>query len=206
MNAEEFTATVRTDNDTALSRLGSSKSLYADTAGEMDPETVLEAAAAAERTASETFGAWTDDDAAGEFFASVANEERDHYEQVLAELGTDAVETDVTAMHEGLRARTDSIERLGAFVGRALVAEKSKEQVTGFFVGQADPQTASTFRALGGDLDEQLAGATDHLAALCASDDDWERALEAARETIQTAYETYTDQLESMGVNPKPVC
>ncbi|MDZ7745065.1 MAG: rubrerythrin family protein [Halobacteriales archaeon] len=206
MNAEEFTATVRADNDTALSRLGSSKSLYADTAGEMDPETVLRAAAAAERTASETFEEWADDDAAGEFFGTVADEEHDHYEQVLAELDADAVESDVTEMHEELRARTDPVERLGAFVGRALVAEKSKEQVTGFFVGQADPQTASTFRALGDDLDGQLARATDHLAALCASDDDWQRALDAAGETIQTAYETYTDQLEEMGVNPKPVC
>ena len=205
MNADEFTETVRADNDTALSRLGSSKSLYADTAGEMDPETVLRTAAAAERTASETFDEWADDDVDG-FFAAVAEEERDHYEQVLAELDAADVSADVTAMHEELRARTDTVERLGAFVGRALVAEASKEQTTGFFVGQADPQTASTFRALGDDLDGQLTRATDLLGETCDGEGDWERALAAANETVQTAYETYTDQLESMGVNPKPVC
>jgi len=78
--------------------------------------------------------------------------------------------------------------------------------VTGFFVGQAKPQAADLFRGMGDDLDAQLDRAAELLEARCASEDDWERALEAASGAIQTAYEEYTERLESMGVNPKPVC
>ena len=137
MTLEEFIETIRDGNATALSRLGSSKSLYADTEGEMEAEAVLAAAATAEHHA----------------------------------------------------------------------AEKSKEQVTGFFVGDADPETARLFRGMGEDLDAQLERATDRLAAECGDDEGcWERAEDAATGAIQAAYDEYTERLESMGVNPKPVC
>ncbi len=119
MNADEFLATVRDDNETALSRLGSSKSLYAETEGDLEPETVFRAAADAEYAASETFGQWADDAAAEEVretFADFADQERDHY------------------------------------------------------------------------------------------DDDWDAALDAASGAIGAAYDEYTETLEGMGVNPKPVC
>ena len=212
MTPEEFTDAVRDANDTALSRLGSSKALYADTAGEMEAEEVLTAAATAEHHAAETYAAWADDaeadgdDELAAAFATTAEEERDHYETVAGEL--DAHEPGETpAVQAYLRGLDGDVERLGGFIGRTLAAEKSKEQVTGFFVGDADPQTARLFRDMGDDLDAQLERATELLTARCGDDSErWEQAREAASGAIQAAYDEYTERLESMGVNPKPVC
>jgi rubrerythrin len=208
MTDSEFVETVREANNTALSRLGSSKSLYADTMGEMDIEEVLQAAATAEHHAAETYGVWAEsaEGDVADAFAETADEERDHYATVVGELD-DHDPGEVPAIQSYLRGLDDEIERLGGFVGRTLAAEKSKEQMTGFFVGKADPQTASLFRGMGDDLDAQLERAIECLEATCGDDEDcWERAEEVASEAIQTAYEEYTERLESMGVNPKPVC
>ncbi|WP_135829199.1 rubrerythrin family protein [Halorussus halobius] len=214
MNSDEFLDAVRDDNETALSRLGSSKSLYAETEGEMEAEGVYRAAAAAEHAASETFQNWADDEAGGqqvrEAFAAFAEQERDHYEQVVAKLDGETVDDhdpgEVPAIHEYLRDLDGDAARVGGFLGRTLASEKSKEQMVGFFVGQADPQTAQLFRDLGGDLDGQLERGTEVLAAVCDGEDDWDEALAAASGAIQAAYEEYTETLEGMGVNPKPVC
>lgn len=207
MDSEAFVQAVRTDNETALSRLGSSKSLFADTRGEMEPEDVLEAAATAEHHAAETYGTWAEagDDETAAAFADAAREERSHYELVAGELdGHEAGE--VPAIQSYLRGLDGSVERLGGFVGRTVAAENSKTQITGFFVGKADPQTADLFRSMDDDLEAQMRRARERLEAECSSDDDWERAKEAADGAIEAAYEEYTERLESMGVNPKPVC
>ncbi len=211
MNADDLLAAVRSDNETALSRLGSSKSLYAATGGEMDADAVLAAAADAEHAASETFRAWADgtssdtDEAAAEVFAATADEEEAHYETVAAELD-DHEPGAVPALQAHLRGLDDTVERAGGLLGRTLAAGKSKEQTTGFFVGQADPQTADLFRDLRADVDDQRERALELLEAVCEDDADWERAREAATAAIQAAYEEYTESLEAMGVNPKPVC
>ncbi|MFC4448677.1 rubrerythrin family protein [Halorussus aquaticus] len=210
MNADEFLDTVRDENETALSRLGSSKSLYAETEGEMEPETVFRAAAEAEYAASETFQQWADDEASDQqvrdAFEEFAEQERDHYEQVVAKLDEDHEPSEVPAIHEYLRGVEDDPRRVGGFLGRTLASEKSKEQMVGFFVGQADPQTAQLFRDLGDDLDGQLERGRELLESVCESDEDRDAALEAASGAIQAAYEEYTETLEGMGVNPKPVC
>jgi len=208
MTAEELVEDVREENKTALSRLGSSKALYADTMGEMEGEEVLAAAATAEHHAAETYETWADEEtgAVGDAFRETADEERDHYETVAGELD-DHDPGETPAIQSYLRDLDGPVERLGGVVGRTLAAEKSKEQMTGFFVGQADPQTSRLFRGMGDDLDAQLERATDLLEAECGEDADcWERAGEAATGAIQTAYEEYTERLEGMGVNPKPVC
>ena len=210
MTADDFVERVREDNRTALSRLGSSKALYADTGGEMDEETVLRAAAVAERAAGETFAAWADsepDEEAAAAFRETADEERDHYERVLGTLDAEQVEVaEVPAIQAYLRDLDDTVERAGGLLGRTLAAEKSKDQLVGFFVGQADPQTSQLFRELGSELDDQLDRAESLLDAVCEGNEDRERALEAASGAVQTAYEEYTERLEEMGVNPKPVC
>ena len=209
MDADELVETVRKERETALSRLGSSKSLYAATRGEMEAGAVLEAAANAEYDAHETFSTWADDedhDAAREAFETTAAEEHDHYERVLEHLDEFDPALDPSAMQEVLRGYDDTVSRAGGFLGRVLATEKSKSQMTGFFVGQADPQTAQLFRELKADVDEQLKRATALLSEVCDSEEDWKRAEEAAGETIGAAYEEYTESLESMGVNPKPVC
>ena len=207
----DFVDSVREANQTALSRLGSSKALYAETDGDLDPEPVLRAAAIAEDAASETFAAWADDEEnaeAAELFATVADEEADHYETVAAELddAPRAADNDVPAIQSVLRSFDDTVERAGGLVGRCLVAKKSKEQYTGYFTGEADPQTASLFRGLGSDVAEQIDAAADLIETVCADEADHERAQEAARKAIQAAYDEYTESLEAMGVNPKPVC
>ena len=208
MTPDEFVDAVRTDNKTALSRLGSSKSLFADTHGQMNAEDVLTAAATAEHHAAATYETWADAESGdvAEAFAETAREEREHYETVAGELDShDPGEP--PAIQAYLRGLDETVERLGGFVGRTIAAEKSKEQVTGFFVGDADPQTAALFRGMGDDLDAQMERAKSLLAAECGDDDAcWDRALEAANGAIDAAYDEYTDALESMGVNPKPVC
>ncbi|WP_327050611.1 rubrerythrin family protein [Halomicrococcus gelatinilyticus] len=207
MDADQFVSTVRDDAETALSRLGSSKSLYAATGGEMDADEVYRAAADAEHAARRTFETWADAEAGdvSALFASVADTERDHYERVVADL-SDHDPGAVPAVHEFLREQEDTVARLGGFVGRTLASEQSKGQMVGFFTGQADPQTAQLFRDLKGDLDEQRERALAVLADRCEGDEDWERARDAATGAIEAAYDEYTRSLESMGVNPKPVC
>ncbi|GGN26697.1 rubrerythrin family protein [Halarchaeum nitratireducens] len=210
MTPDEFVESVRDDNDTALSRLGSSKSLYAATGGDLEPDEVLHAAADAEHAAAETFADWAADEGtdtpAGETFADAADQEREHYEIVLGELDDHEPGDDVSAMQAYLRDLDTTVERAGGMIGRVLATEKSKEQYTGFFTGQADPMTASTFRDLKGDLEGQLDAARALLDTICADETDWDAAKAAADGAIQAAYDEYTEQLESMGVNPKPVC
>jgi len=207
----EFLDDVRTDNKTALSRLGSSKALYAETDGDIEADTVLRAAAIAEDTARETFEQWADDEAneaAAGLFADLADQEADHYETVAGKLddAPDAGDADLPAIQSTLRGFESTVERVGGLVGRCLVAKKSKEQYTGYFVGDADPRTASVFRGLGGDVEDQLDRAAELIESVCETAEDVDRAREAAGEAIQAAYDEYTDSLESMGVNPKPVC
>ncbi|XVH31439.1 rubrerythrin family protein [Haloferacaceae archaeon DSL9] len=209
MSATDLLESLRTDADTELSRLGSSKALFAETDGEMDADEVLRAAAVSERAAAETFESWADDEsngAAREAFATTADEEVAHYETIRDRLGEDPEPAEVPPLHAYLRDLDGTVERAGGFLGRLLVTRASKSQFTGFFVGRADPKTASVFRGFGDDLDAQLDRAQELLDEVCDSEDDWERAREAARGAIDVSYETYIEALESLGVNPKPVC
>lgn len=207
-DAETVLDRVRESNQTALSRLGSSKSLYASTDGDIDTEPVLEATADAEYAAWQTFDEWAGDESneqAREAFETTVDEERSHYETVserLEEYDPD----DVPALHEYLRGLESTVPRAGAFAGRILASKRSKEQVVGFFVGNADPQSAQLFRDFGDDLDDQLERVNDLLEAVCDSDDEWDRAEEAATEAIEATYGEYVESLEAMGANPKPVC
>lgn len=207
---EAFVDAVREENQTPLSRLGSSKSLYAETAGEIDTEPVLEATATAEHAAWQTFQAWAADESnevVREFFEHVAAQERGHYEQVTDRLGSEVPPSEtVPAIHDYLRRRTGTVERLGAFVGRTLASKRSKDQIVGYFVGDADPQTAQLFRGFGADLDDQLSEAISLLEDLGLDEAGFERARAAATTAIEAAYDEYVEALESMGVNPKPVC
>lgn len=209
MTPEAFVDAVTTETNTALSRLGSSKALYAATNGDLDASTVLEAAAAAEYHAATTYDHWAETeqhDQALDVWTTTAEEERDHYDRVLAELDTDHDPGDPPPIHTHLRTLDTPLERGGAFLGRTLAASRSKDQYTGYFVGQANPGLADLFRELGSDLDDQMNRGEALLTDLCSTDSDWATAETAAVETIETAYEHYVDTLESLGVNPKPVC
>lgn len=209
-DSNAFVEAVREANQTPLSRLGSSKYLYAETGGEIETEPVLVAAAKAERAAWQTFEGWAEDEAneaVSEFFETVAEEERIHFERVTEQVGTPVEDPDaIPALHEYLRKQTETVDRLGAFVGRVLASKRSKDQVVGYFVGNADPQTAELFREFRDDVDGQLERATALLEALECDESELDRAREAASDAIGAAYREYVERLESMGVNPKPVC
>jgi len=209
MSASDVRNAVQEAKATELSRLGSSKSLYAATGGEMEGDAVLAAAADADAAAADAFEAWAEseeNEQAREVFEGAAVDERDHVETILAELGDHVPDTEDDAMADHLHTIEGTVARAGAFLGRVLVADGSKSQYVGYFVGNADPQTASVFRDLRGDLDEQEERALELLDAVCESDADWDAAETAALETVATAYEAHVATLEDLGVDPKPVC
>ena len=206
---EAFLDALQDDNETMLSRLGSSRSLYAETHGELETEPVLRAAAQAERAASETFAQWAEDESdpdARAFFERVAAQERGHYDTILDIGVSDEASVDPSRVHEYLRQLEDTDERIGGFVGRCLVSKRSKTQTVGFFVGNADPQMADVFRGFGTDLDEQLTDAAELFDTVCEDEESWARATEAAETAIEAAYDEYVENLEAQGLKPKPVC
>jgi hypothetical protein len=207
MDAADLTESVRSSNKTELSRLGSSKTLYAQTGGDLKTTPVL--AAAADRTyhAAELLAGWAadGDDAVADGFAAMAETVRGHYEDIVAELEAHDPGSP-SAIVTALQGFETATERLGGVLGWALVARKESSQRSGYFTGQADPTTASLFREMGGDYDDLVAAAGDLLETLCADPEDWEAAERAATAGIQAAYESYVETLEGLGVNPKPVC
>jgi hypothetical protein len=207
MNSEDFLEQVRSENQTALSRLGSSKSLYALTGGELNKEGVLTVAADLSRTSSALFADWDDTDVAAlaQEFATVAGEEESWAETAADKLGEEPEQTDLV-FYDTLGECTTPVERAAGLLGHTLVAKKIQEQLVGFFIGQADPKTSQTFRDYGTDLDDRRGRALDALETACTEDADWDTALASAKRVIDSAYEVYTKRLEDMGVNPKPVC
>ncbi|GGC50368.1 transcription antitermination protein [Haloferax sulfurifontis] len=197
----ELLDTLRDDHETPLSRLGSSKALYAVTGGEMDGDAVRAAAAAEAAAAADLFDWWADDepnDEAAALFSDLADTAREHADTVDAEPdGSKPNVYDVLAEFE----TTDG--RLGGALARALVSLKTVEQMVGFFVGDADPMAANDFRTLKSDLNDQL----DALGA-AVSDlvEDDAVAREAADAVVEAAYDEYVETLEGMGVKPKNVC
>ncbi|MFB6075274.1 MAG: rubrerythrin family protein [Haloarculaceae archaeon] len=201
MDADTFLEDVREENRTPLSRLGSSKSLYADTRGEMDEGPMRAAAVARERGVAAVFDDWRDDPVAGDLFGDAADAAGDRADAL------DAAAADWSpAVHDALADLEGSVERLGGFVGWALADGRNKGQLTGFFTGQADPGTASTFREARDAVEDQRDRALALLTEACGDEADWERAREAAAAVVEADYDEYFETLEDLGVSPKPVC
>ena len=207
MNADDLVETVRTENNTALSRLGSSKTLFADTEGDLDEEPVLVAAATHLSRAADVLDDWAE--GAGGDLAAVYGDAADvaatHADEI-AERVDDFDPGDPPAVVSTLAATEGDLERAGGLLGWLLVLDQKTTQLTGYFTGQADPRTASVFRGFGDDYDDLQAAVGEALDARCDDEADWATARDAAAGAVQTAYEAYVDTLESLGVNPKPVC
>jgi hypothetical protein len=210
MDEEGFVDTVRESRATELDRLGSEKALIAETAASLEPADVLAAAAAAERRAQRTFEAWAENEADGpahEAFVDAAERERDHYERVVAELDDPPTAPEPDALHGYLRGLDGAVERVAAgMVGRPLASARTLLQVVNFFVNEADRARADLFRELRSDTEAMPAVGAALLAELCESEDDWTRAREAAEAAVDAVYGEYVERLESMGLDPKPVC
>jgi hypothetical protein len=189
----DLVETISEEYNTELSRLASSKSLYATTGGEMEPEAVLAAVADMTHHAAELLDGW-------EVSGVAAEREREHYETIV-ETMDEHEPGDRPATLTALADSEGTAERLGALIGWTMVAERTTSQATGFFTGQADPQTASLFRELGENYERIRGEAKETLAG-----HDIETATTAASDVIEAAYQQYVDELEEMGVNPKPVC
>ena len=207
MNAADFLDGVRQEQQTELSRLGSSKSLYADTEGEMEEDAVLAAVADVFYHADATFEDWAADadGAAADLLADAADLAGEQYGTVAGELD-DHEPDDPSPLAEYLQGLDTAPERVAGVLGWALVVENKIGQAVGFFVGQASPGTASTFRDVRGAVESLVDDAPDILVDVCDSPDDEDLAHDAAAGTVQAAYDDYFDTLEDLGVNPKPVC
>lgn len=207
MDGQSFLDDLRSDHETALSRLGSSKSVYALTGGEMDGETV-ESATAREIAALESVvNPWADEATgdAADLFESVLSFAANRVESLD---GSDAGEADPgdTVVAAGLQNHEGTIARVGALAGGLLVLGKLSEQLVGFFVGDADRAGAEEFREFRSDVEGLRDDAAELLESLCDGDDDWETARTAADDVVDAAYDWYVETLESMGVKPKNVC
>lgn len=199
MDGQSFLDGVRDDHETALSRLGSSKAVYALTGGEMNGETVKAATARETAALADVLTDWTGDadgDAAT-LFEDVAAFASEH---------ADGGAGDSVAVANGLRGHDGDVARVGALAGGLLVLGKLSEQLVGFFIGDADRKAADSFREFRSEVESHRDDAADLLSTLCADDDDLALAKSAADDAVEAAYDWYVETLEGMGVKPKNVC
>ena len=209
MHGEAFRERVTDAKTTQLERLGSEKLLIALTEADLSEEAVLEAAAASEHSAKNTFDQWADsedDERAREVFADVVEQEAEHYERVAEHLPEDFEPADGGPLHAHLRQQDDPIPRAAGLVGRGLVSDRTHLQVISFFINEGDSTKADLFRDLRTETEESLEQGLELLESLCATDEDWETAAGVAEYTIQVAYDDYADALSGMGMDPKPIC
>ncbi|MFC7070178.1 transcription antitermination protein [Halobaculum lipolyticum] len=209
MDAATFSDEFRDDNETPLSRLGSSKSLYALAGGEMDAAPVRTAVAAEFALAGRTFEAWSADETSGDaaaLFGDVAEDARDHRDVADPDFDADADDPHEYPEYDLLGDLSGTAERAGGLYGRLVVAHTRAEQTVGFFVGDADPAAATDFRGVRDDLADRLDDALALVESVCDGDDEWAAARDAADAVVAAAYDDYVTTLESMGVKPKNVC
>jgi len=208
MNASDLEAEIRDDHETAFSRLGSSKAMYALTAGEMDGDSVRAAAAEDALALASTLDDWTAAGADGGADAAVESLYADLAEAArerAASVADDPSPGEMPALYDALVGFESAPERLGALLGRYLVSLEYVGQMVGFFVGDADPMAADDFRGLRSDLEAERDRVADALDAACEGDD-WDLARGAADAVVEAAYDDYVETLQSMGIKPKNVC
>jgi len=202
MDGTTLVDTLTDDLETELSRLGSSKWLYALTDGDMTGDAVRAAAATDAAAAAETFEAWAADaDDAAALFDALAADAADR---------RDALDSDADPAtrrtYDALADLDDPVARIGGALGYALVLDRTIGQMVGFFVGDADPSTANQFRDLRDGVDDVRGRVVETLDDRCTDDDQWDRAADAATAVVDATYDDYVETLEAMGVKPKNVC
>jgi len=208
MDVAELRDDIESEYETELSRLGSSKSMYAATEGEMDTDAVLSAMAGRAHAAAETFDAWTaetTDTVLADAFGALAADQHEQTERIT-DAGGGATFDRPTALQEYLRGLNGPVERAGGLLGWVLVTDRTLSQAIGFFVGNADPASADLFRDVRKEVETTRDRTEDLLENVCEESEDWTRARESASDAIEVAYGEYVDILESMGLKVKPVC
>jgi hypothetical protein len=199
MDADATIAAVEEATTTERNRLGSDKLLIAVTGATLEEGAVWAAMATREAGVADALAGWdageSEIQATVEQAATAAADRRDRIH------GTPG-EADALSKHLGTLDGTP--ERVGAgLVAVPLVFDRLYLQVVSFFVNEADEGSADVARELrtaAGDLDP----ARKALSVL--SEDERERARDAAVDAVGVAYEEYAETLEAMGLDPKPVC
>jgi len=202
MNGDDLATELRDDHETEFSRLGSSKAMYALTAGDMDGDAVRAAAAADALAFAAVLEGWDADDATAALYADLAAAARGHADAVAG----DPEPGEEPPLYDALSGFDAAPARLGGLLGRYLVVSEYASQMVGFFVGDADPAAADDFRGLRSEVDAERDRVVEALDSVCGSDDGWTAARDAAETVIEAAYDDYVATLESMGIKPKNVC
>jgi hypothetical protein len=219
MDASDLAATLRDDHETAFSRLGSSKAMYAITNGEMDGAVVRAAAAINADAVSVVTDEWTTYDTSNNdiHLDEIDNTDPD---AVFAAIASGASERAVTLdpdasqtesvnrphLYDVLASMETTPSRLGGLLARSLVTIEQVSQMIGFFVGNADPKTAGEFRDLKDMIESDHDRVITALDSTCESAAAWEHAQSSADAVIEAAYDEYVDSLNQMGIKPKNVC
>jgi len=205
MDADTFLDDLRDAHGTELSRLSSSKAVYALTDGEMTGDAVRTGTARELHALTSVFDDWaeTSEADAADLFADAAVFAATSAGNFDTEAAGDAA-TGITA--DALAGRESDVERLAGAAAALLVLEELAGQLVGFFVGDADRTSADEFREFRSELGAYRDDAADLLAENCADDADREVASEAGADVIDGAYDWYVETLEGMGVKPKNVC
>lgn len=208
MNGQTFLDELRDEHETELSRLGSSKAVYALTDGEMEGDAVRAGAARELHAVAPVLERWADsaEDDAAELFAEVATFAADTADELDAEAAVPGGAEVTHATAEALGALDDEHSRTAGLAAALLVLGKLSEQLVGFFVGDADRAGAQEFREIRDGLQEHRDDAALLLSTLCTDESDWTTVHEAAAGVVDGAYDWYVGTLEAMGVEPKNVC
>lgn len=207
MNATEFQDTIEADYETELSRLGSSKALYAVTAGEMESTAVLGALADRALTAAMTFQEWAESDGPGsQTYARAAEVLREQADRIANEAGDTRPSESQTRISTILREQSTPVGRAAGYLAWGLVWDRTLSQAVGFFVGNAERAAADLFRDIREEEATDLEQARTLLDEICTDDADWTAATETASTVVAAAYDQYVEILDEMGIKVKPVC
>ncbi|MFB6127783.1 MAG: transcription antitermination protein [Halolamina sp.] len=204
MNGDTLQDRLRDERETELSRLNSSKAMYALTDGEMTDETVRTGATAELRALSAAMDAVAADGAT-ETLREAAAALREAADSVADGGSDDATDpaADATAL---AAAVAESPLPTAAAAGATLTLSAESEQMVGFFVGNAAMSAADEFRDLRSTLESHRDALADAAAENAGDEGDDGDAVDAASAAVGAAYDDYVETLESMGIKPKDVC
>ncbi|QKY20636.1 transcription antitermination protein [Halolamina sp. CBA1230] len=208
MDADSFLDDLRDAHGTELSRLSSSKAVYALTDGEMEGDAVRAGTARELHELASVLDGWatTSEGEAADLFADAAEFAATFADDFDSEATVPEGESATGVTADALAACESDRERLAGAAAAFLVLEELAGQLVGFFVGDADRKSADEFREFRAELGDYRDEAAALLADHCEGESDWETAHEVGADVVDGAYDWYVDTLESMGVEPKNVC
>lgn len=205
MDADTFLDDLRAAHQTELSRLGSSKAVYALTDGEMEGDAVRTGTARELHALQSVLSEWAEDAEAADRYADAADFAAMYADNFDSEADAGADESASHVVADSLEA-TDPEDRPAVMTAAFLVLEEIAGQLVGFFVGDADRKSADEFREFRAELGDYRDDAAELVADGAENEADWEEATAAGADVVEGAYDWYVETLEAMGVEPKNVC